>query len=70
MSWGAAGMRSLLIVAYFVFATVWLPSKVARLELLGDQGATVQGIAATAVWVATLSAGMWALRSAQRRHRI
>lgn len=70
MSWGTAGMRALLIVAYFVLATVWLPSRVIRLGPVAELSSTVQGVVATAVWAGALITGMWALRFAQGRRAI
>ena len=65
--WAAAGLAGLAIVAYFVFATVWLPSWVLRMPAVAQASRTVSDLVATLVWALFLVLGMWALRVAQRK---
>jgi hypothetical protein len=67
MSWGRASLRALLIVAYFVLATVWLPDMVATLGALESASRPVRDIAVSGVWAGALGGGIWLLRIAQRR---
>jgi hypothetical protein len=60
-------MAGLAIVAYFVLATVWLPSWVLRLPAVAQASRFVADLVGTAVWTAFLGLGMWGLRVSQRR---
>ncbi len=70
MSWASAAARALLIVAYFAVASVWLPSAVLRVGAVTRAGETLQGLLGSGVWLAAMAAGMWMLRTAQRKGRI
>ena len=63
MTWTRAFGRSLVIVAYFLVATVLLPGRITRLTV----GATLRDILVLLAWAIALALGMWMLRSAQRR---
>lgn len=63
MTWTRAFGRSLVIVAYFLVATVLLPDRITRLTV----GATLRDILVLLAWAIALALGMWMLRSAQRR---
>ncbi len=67
MSWASAGVRALLIVAYFSVASVWLPSAVLRVGAVTRAGEAVQGVIGTGAWLVAMAGGMWMLRTAQRR---
>jgi predicted exporter len=67
MSWTNAILRGLLIVAYFVIATVWLPDKVATLDSLASASRPVRDIVISGVWAGALIGGLWLLRVSQRR---
>lgn len=70
MSWAGAWLRSVLIVLFFVVATVWLPSWVLKLGPVAELGSAWRDIIGTAAWVVPLLAGMWGLRQIQRAGRI
>jgi len=59
--------RGLLIVAYFVVATVWLPDKVASIDTVESASRLVRDIVTAGVWAVALAIGIWLLRLAQRR---
>jgi len=67
MSWTSAMARGLLIVAYFVIATVWLPDKVASIDAVEAATRVVRDVITAGVWAVTLTVGIWLLRLAQRR---
>ncbi len=67
MSWISAMARGLLIVAYFVTATVWLPDKVASIDAVESASRLVRDIVTAGVWAVALAVGIWLLRLAQRR---
>ncbi len=67
MSWINAMVRGLLIVAYFVVATVWLPNQVAAIDAVESASRLIRDLAVSGVWVVTLGAGIWMLRIGQRR---
>jgi hypothetical protein len=67
MSWAVAGMTGIAIVAYFVLATVWLPSLVLRSPAVAQASRSVADLVGTMVWAAFLGLGMWGLRVAQRK---
>jgi hypothetical protein len=66
MTWFQGAVRALVIVAYFVLFTVWLPSWFLHLSFVADAPSLVRDLSATAVWALFLVAAMWALRRAQR----
>lgn len=67
MGWINATVRGLLIVAYFVIATVWLPNQVAAIDAIESASRPVRDLAVAGVWAVALGAGIWLLRIAQRR---
>ena len=67
MSWVGAIARGLLIVAYFVLATVWLPDKVASIDAVESAARVVRDLVIAGVWAVALGAGLWLVRAAQRR---
>ena len=70
MSWINAYVRGLLIVAYFVVATVILPNAVLRLDPVLSASDVIRDLLVLAVWGAGLVAGLWLLRRLQRRGAI
>ena len=70
MSWINAYVRGLLIVAYFVVATVILPNAVLRLDPVLSASDVIRDLLVLAVWGAGLVAGLWLLRLLQRRGTI
>ena len=70
MSWINAYVRGLLIVAYFVVATVILPNAVLRLDPVLSASDVIRDLLVLAVWSAGLVAGLWLLRRLQRRGAI
>jgi len=70
MGWGTAGLRALLIVAYFFLITVWLPSFVLRIGTVTRASSTTQGLLGTGIWAIGFGAGIWLLRTAQTRGAI
>ena len=67
MSWINASLRGLLIVAYFVLATVIVPNTVLQLDALVGASGAVRDVVVLAVWGAGLVVGMWVLRRLQAR---
>ncbi len=67
MSWLNAIGRGLLIVAYFVIATVWLPDQVASIDAIESASRPVRDVVIAGVWTVTLALGIWLLRAAQRK---
>jgi len=65
----AAGL-ALVIVAYFMVITVWLPSFVLEIGAVSRADDVVQDIVATVIWGGGLAVGMWLLRVAQKRNLI
>lgn len=69
MTWSRAFARALVIVAYFVICTAWLPDRILRLGFLAESR-TIGVVMASAAWAAALAAGIWALRRLQGRNLI
>jgi len=67
MSWMSATWRGLLIVAYLVVGTVWLPNRILRLDTVEQASGNVRDALVLVVWGIFLGAGMWLLRVGQRR---
>ncbi|MCH7584268.1 MAG: hypothetical protein IH941_03800 [Acidobacteria bacterium] len=67
MSWINAFVRGLLIVAYFVVATIIVPNAVLRLDSVSAASNVVRDMVVLAVWGVGLAGGLWVLRRAQRR---
>ena len=61
---------ALLIVAYFVLVTVWLPNRILNLASVQSMARNSQDLITTIVWGAGLVVGMVALRVAQERGSI
>ncbi|MDH3307484.1 MAG: hypothetical protein OEO77_08220 [Acidimicrobiia bacterium] len=70
MSTLRAFVLAMLIVAYFVAATVWLPDFVLRTEPLAGIGRTGRDLMASGTWAIGLWFGMITLRRAQGRGKI
>lgn len=72
-------IKSILIVLYFVVATVVLPSRLIEAEFLAsppsvwgdlfstDLWDTIRSVLVTGVWLVALGVGVWGLRRIQRR---
>jgi len=67
MTWSGAWLRGLVIFAYFVLATVWVPHLVLGLGFVADLTEFWRDLIGLLVWGTALTAGMWSLRIAQRR---
>jgi hypothetical protein len=67
MPWANAIGRGVLIVLYFVIATVWLPDYVLTLGAVAEASQTLRDLLLLGVWGVALVAGMYLLRWAQRR---
>lgn len=67
VTWTNAALRGLLIVLYFVVATVWLPDRVLRLGAVAESSAMIRDLLVLVVWGAGLVGGLWMMRTAQRR---
>jgi Co/Zn/Cd efflux system component len=65
-SWSGSYVIALAIVAYFVVATVWLPSWVLGLSLLADAPNMVRDLIGSGVWALFVAAGVFGLRLGQR----
>lgn len=70
MSSVKAFAMALLIVAYFVLVTVWLPNRILNLASVQSMERNSQDLITTIVWAAGLVVGMAALRVAQERGSI
>ncbi len=67
MSWINATVRGLLIVAYFVVTTVWLPNQVVTIDAIESASRWIRDVAVSGVWAVALGGGIWLLRIGQRR---
>ncbi len=67
MSWIAAYLRGLLIVAYFILMTVIVPNAVLRLPSILSASNLVRDVVVLVVWGVGLVGGLWLLRRAQHR---
>jgi hypothetical protein len=65
-SWSGSYVIALGIVAYFVVATVWLPSWVLGLRVLADVPSLVRDLIGAGVWAVFVGAGVIGLRIGQR----
>jgi len=70
MTWTNAIGRGVIIVLYFVIATVWLPDFVLNLGAVADATQLMRDLIVVTVWGIALVAGMYLLRWAQRRDLI
>lgn len=67
MSWRSGSARSILIFAYFVVFTVWVPSWLIEVEQVAKLNSLIKDFIAVASWGGFLVFGILALRSAQKR---
>lgn len=67
MTWTTASLRGMVIVAYFVLATVWLPDRILGIGFVRSAPEVVSDLMAFTVWGAGLLGGMWSLRIGQER---
>jgi hypothetical protein len=67
MTWVKAFAVGLLIVVYFVVATVWLPDFVLQLDPVANAASWVQDALIPSIWGVGLAAGLIGLRIAQRK---
>ncbi len=67
MIWWSVGLRALIIFSYFVIATVWWPSWLARLDAVASAASWVRDTTVASAWTVALVAGIIGLRSAQQR---
>ena len=67
MSWINAYLRGLLIVAFFVLATVLVPNYVIKLGSVADAARWLRDSIVLVIWGGGLVVGMWLLRMAQKR---
>ena len=67
VSWSSAVGRGLLIVLYFVIATVWVPDLVLGLSFVAEASRFVRDLVGLLVWGGALIAGLYLLRRAQRQ---
>lgn len=65
-----AGLKSGLVVVYFILATVVLPSTILQTEVLSRLPRGVQDFVATSLWIGGLAIGVLALWWFQRQDRI
>jgi mono/diheme cytochrome c family protein len=65
-----AGLKSGLVVVYFVLATVVIPSAVLQTEVLTSLPVGVQDFVASSLWIGGLAIGVLALWWFQRQDRI
>lgn len=70
MSWINAYVRGLLIVAFFIVATVFIPNAVVQMGVLSDASGVVRDGVVLVVWGGGLVVGLWLLRVLQRRNLI
>ena len=68
MTWTGAWIRALVIFAFFVIATVWLPDVV--VDALGGGSTVLRDVVVTLVWGGGLVLGLWGLRRMQGRGQI
>jgi hypothetical protein len=69
MTWVRAYLIGLLIAAYFIGATVWLPSYVLRMDMVASAEPLLRDLIGSGVWFVATAGGLGALWWAQRaRH--
>lgn len=66
MTWPGAALRGLVIVAYFIVFTVWLPNTILQLGAVASATSFVRDALVTAVWGTALVVGLYGLRVSQR----
>jgi hypothetical protein len=67
MTWSGAAVRSVLIVVYFIVATLWLPDMLTQVGAVAEAPSLVRDAIVLAVWGGGLFGGLYGLRVAQRR---
>lgn len=70
MTWPSATLRSLVIVAYFVVATVWLPNTVLQFGAIANASSFIRDAVVLGVWGVALVAGLYGLHVAQKKRLI
>lgn len=65
-SWTGAYVIALTIVAYFIVATVWLPSWVLKLGPVAGLPDAARDLVGAGVWAVSVAAGIAGLRWGQR----
>ena len=63
--WLVASGKAILIFAYFVVATVWLPSWFLRQDPVAGASGFVQDLVGSGVWLVAFVVGLWGLRRSQ-----
>lgn len=66
-SWWMAYGKALLVVLYFVLATVWLPSWVLGIGFVERAAPVLHDLAGAGAWAIAMAVGLWALRRSQAR---
>lgn len=66
MTWPGAALRGLVILAYFIVFTVWLPNSILQLGAVASATPFVRDTLVTAVWGIALVAGLYGLRVSRR----
>lgn len=67
MRWLMAGVKALVIVLYFVVFSIWLPSRLLRVDAVASAESAFQDLVATGAWLIAVTVGVVGLRAAQRR---
>ena len=67
MTWVTAAIRSLIIVAYLIVATVWLPDMILQIQALAESPVIVRDMVPVIVWSVGLAGGLVGMRVAQSR---
>ncbi len=68
LGWAAAWVRGIAIVAYFIVATVWLPSLV--FDRMADAPQWARDVAGSGVWLVAVAIGVALLRRLQQAAEI
>ena len=67
MTWANAIGRGVVVILYFIVATVWLPDFILGLGAVAEASDFLRDLIVLVVWGAALGAGMYGLRRAQER---
>ncbi len=70
LPWWQGWLRALIIVLYFVLATVWIPSLVISSGVVARLPRLARDLVGTGVWLGALALGIYALWWAERNRRI
>jgi membrane protein DedA with SNARE-associated domain len=68
--WFRALGKSLVIFAYFVFATVWFPSWILGVTAVAAAPAVIHDLVGATAWLVPFVSGLWILRRLQAAGRI